>query len=76
MPPPVTTAELNDHVAAAAYLMKHACTTAVVIADPRTGEPGRHPHRDRHQLCGRKRKNLNEIRICDLTGIRTRSLPT
>ena len=33
---PLTTVEQNDHVAAAAYLMKHAGATAVTVLDPRT----------------------------------------
>ncbi len=36
---PLTTVEPNDHVAAAAYLMKHAGATAVTVLDPRTGQP-------------------------------------
>ena len=36
---PLTTVEQNDHVAAAAYLMKHAGATAVTVLDPRTSEP-------------------------------------
>ena len=39
MRPPLTTVEQNDHVAAAAYLMKHAGATAVTVLDPRTGQP-------------------------------------
>jgi len=37
--PPVTTVNQHDHVAAAAYLMKHAGTTALMVVDARTGEP-------------------------------------
>jgi CBS domain-containing protein len=33
----LTTAERNDHVAAAAYLMKHADTTALVVVEDSTG---------------------------------------
>jgi CBS domain-containing protein len=33
MRPPLTTADQNDHVAAAAYLMKHAGATALVVLD-------------------------------------------
>ena len=29
----------HDHVAAAAYLMKHAGTTALLVADAQTGQP-------------------------------------
>ena len=39
MRPPLTTVEPSDHVAAAAYLMKHAGATAVMVLDPRTGQP-------------------------------------
>jgi CBS domain-containing protein len=37
--PPVTTVNQHDHVAAAAYLMKHAGTTALIVADAQTGQP-------------------------------------
>ena len=36
---PLTTVEPHDHVAAAAYLMKHAGTTAVTVEDAQTGQP-------------------------------------
>jgi CBS domain-containing protein len=39
MRPPLTTVEPNDHVAAAAYLMKHAGATALMILNPQTGQP-------------------------------------
>src|SRR5438128_12421647 len=39
MRPPLTTVEQNDHVAAAAYLMKHAGATAVTVLDPRISQP-------------------------------------
>jgi len=38
MRPPLTTAEQQDHVAAAAYLMKHAGTTALMVLNPWTGQ--------------------------------------
>jgi CBS domain-containing protein len=37
--PPLTTVGQHDHVAAAAYLMKHAGTTALIVADAQTGQP-------------------------------------
>jgi CBS domain-containing protein len=37
--PPLTTVGQHDHVAAAAYLMKHAGTTALIVVDAHTGEP-------------------------------------
>jgi len=33
MRPPLTTVDQNDHVAAAAYLMRHAAATALVVLD-------------------------------------------
>jgi CBS domain-containing protein len=39
MRPPLTTVSLHDHVAAAAYLMKHAGTTALMVVDAQTGQP-------------------------------------
>ena len=37
--PPLTTVGQHDHVAAAAYLMKHAATTALIVTDAQTGQP-------------------------------------
>jgi CBS domain-containing protein len=39
MRPPRTTVGQHDHVAAAAYLMKHAGTAALLVADAQTGRP-------------------------------------
>jgi CBS domain-containing protein len=39
MHPPVTTVEQNDHLAAAAYLMKRADATALIVTQAQTGEP-------------------------------------
>jgi CBS domain-containing protein len=39
MRPPVTTVNQHDHVAAAAYPMKHAGTTALLALDAQAGEP-------------------------------------
>ena len=39
MRPPLTTVNQHDHVAAAAYLMKHAGTTALLVVDAQTGQP-------------------------------------
>lgn len=39
MRPPLTAAGQYDHVAAAAYLMKHTGTTALMVTDARTGQP-------------------------------------
>ena len=37
--PPLTTVAPHDHVAAAAYLMNHAGTTALMVVDARAGQP-------------------------------------
>jgi CBS domain-containing protein len=39
MRPPLTTVSQHDHVAAAAYLMKHAGTTALIVVDAHAGQP-------------------------------------
>jgi CBS domain-containing protein len=39
MQPPLTTVEQDDHAAAAAYVMKHAGATALVVVDEWTGQP-------------------------------------
>ena len=39
MRPPLSTVEQDDHVAAAAYLMKRAGATALTVLDARTGQP-------------------------------------
>jgi len=39
MEPALTTAHATDHIAAAAYLMKHAGTTALVVLDAETDRP-------------------------------------
>jgi len=39
MQPPVTTIERNDHVAAAAYVMKRANATALIVTQAQTGQP-------------------------------------
>jgi CBS domain-containing protein len=39
MRPPVTTVEQNDHVGAAAYVMKRADATALIVTQAQTGKP-------------------------------------
>ena len=39
MRPPLTTVEQQAHVAAAAYLMKHAGATALMVLDTQAGQP-------------------------------------
>jgi len=66
MRPPLTTMEPADHAAAAAYLMKHAGTSALVVLNPRTGQPaGIITEADiAHAVADGK--DLNEVRIHDL----------
>jgi len=39
MQPPVTAVEQNDHLAAAAYLMKRGNATALIVTQAQTGQP-------------------------------------
>ena len=39
MRPPVTTVDQNDHVGAAAYLMKRADATALIVTQAQSGQP-------------------------------------
>jgi CBS domain-containing protein len=67
MRPPVTSAvQQNDHVAAAAYLMKHADASALVVMDSQTDKPiGIVTEADiAHAVADRR--DLNEARIREL----------
>jgi CBS domain-containing protein len=67
MQPPLTTVEQNDHVAAAAYLMRHAGATALVVLDGQeTNRPvGLITEADIvHTVADGK--DVNEVRIQDL----------
>ena len=66
MRPPLTTADANDHVAAAAYLMKHARATALTVLDTQTGQPkGILTNADiAHAVADGK--DLNDLRIREL----------
>jgi CBS domain-containing protein len=70
MRPPLTTADTNDHAAAAAYLMKDARATALMVLDTQAGQPkGILTEADiAHAVADGK--DLNEIRIRELTTIR------
>ena len=66
MQPPVTTVEQNDHVAAAAYLMKRANATALVVTQAQTGQPiGIITDADISRLVA-DGKNPNDVRIYQL----------
>ena len=66
MHPPVTAVEQNDHVAGAAYLMKRAGATALVVAQAQTREPvGIITEADISHLVA-DGKNPNDVRIYEL----------
>jgi CBS domain-containing protein len=66
MRPPVTTVEQNDHVAGAAYLMKRAGATALVVTQAETHEPiGIITEADISHLVA-DGKNPNDVRIYQL----------
>lgn len=67
---PLTTAHTNDHAAAAAYLMKHARASALLVVDAQTGQPkGILTEAD---IAGAVAdgKDLNQVRIGGLMTIR------
>jgi CBS domain-containing protein len=66
MRPPVTTPRQNDHAAAAAYLMKHAGTSALLVLDAQSDKPiGIITEADITRAVA-DRKDLNEARIRQL----------
>lgn len=70
MRPPVTTVGQYDHVAAAAYLMKHAGVSALVVMDSQTEQPiGIVTEADIAHVVA-DGKDVNEERIHDLMTMR------
>lgn len=66
MRPPVTTPRQNDHAAAAAYLMKHGHTSALLVLDVQTDQPiGIITEADITRAVADE-KDLNEVRIRQL----------
>jgi CBS domain-containing protein len=66
MQPPVTTVDQNDHVAAAAYLMKRADATALIVTQAQTGRPiGIITDADVSRAVA-DGKNPNDVRIYEL----------
>ena len=66
MEPALTTAQPTDHVAAAAYLMKHAGTTALVVLAAETDQPiGILTDTDVTHVVA-DGKNVNDVRISDV----------
>ena len=73
---PLTTVEQGAHVAAAAYLMKHAGATALLIRDGHTGQPiGIITEADiAHAVADGK--DVNSVRIYDLMTTRPTVIST
>ena len=66
MQPPVTMVDQNDHVAAAAYLMKRADATALIVTQAQTGRPiGIITDADVSRAVA-DGKNPNDVRIYEL----------
>ena len=66
MGPALTTAQPADHIAAAAYLMKHAGTTALVVLDAEADQPiGIVTDTDVAHVVA-DGKNVNDVRISDV----------
>jgi len=63
MRPPLTTAGQYDHVAAAAYLMKHTGTTALMVMNEQTGQPAGIITQADVARAITDGKNLNDVRI-------------
>jgi CBS domain-containing protein len=61
--PPPTTAGQYDHVAAAAYLMKHAGTTALVVTDAQTAQPAGIITQADITRATAEGKDLNNVRV-------------
>src|SRR5215813_6581651 len=62
----LTTAQTTDHIAAAAYLMKHAGSTALVVLDAETDRPiGIVTDTDVSHVVA-DGKNVNDVRISDV----------
>jgi CBS domain-containing protein len=66
MRPPLTTVEQQGHVAAAAYLMKHAGATAMMVLDAQNDQPvGILTEADIAQAVADE-KDVNSVRIYEL----------
>ena len=63
MRPPLTTVGQHDHVAAAAYLMKHAGTTALIVTDAQTGQPAGIITEAEVTHAIAHGKNVNDVRV-------------
>jgi CBS domain-containing protein len=76
MRPPLTTVEQAAHAAAAAYLMKHAGATALMVLDAQTGQPiGIITQADIARAVA-DGKDVNSVRIYDLMTTRPTVIST
>ena len=66
MRPPVTTVQQNDHAAAAAYLMKRAGATALIVTKMQTGQPAGIITEADISRAVADGKNPNDVRIYEL----------
>jgi CBS domain-containing protein len=66
MRPPLTTADATDHAAAAAYLMKHAGASALMVLDAQNGRPTGIITEANIAHAVADGEDLNEARIHDL----------
>ena len=73
MRPSLTTADTNDHVAAAAYLMKHVRATALTVLDTQTGQPQGILSKADIARAVADGKDLNDLRIRELMTTRPSS---
>jgi len=76
MRPPLTTVEQQGHVAAAAYLMKHAGTTALIVLDTWTGQPAGIITEADITRAVADGKDVNSIRISELMTTRPTVITT
>ena len=67
MRPALITAGQYDHVAAAAYLMKHAGTTALMVVDAQTGQPAGIITQADIARAIANGKDLNDVRVHAVT---------
>jgi len=68
---PLTTVGQSDHVAAAAYLMKRAGTTALMVMDARTGEPAGIITQADVARAVADGKDVNDVRVSAVTTTRS-----
>src|SRR6202035_638094 len=76
MRPPLTTVERQGHVAAAAYLMKHAGATALMVLDAPAGQPAGIITEADIARAVADGKDMNSVRISELMTTRPTVITT